>query len=92
MKEDIAALKASDQRLRADLMATNLALAAIASVLTTEQQRQMLKALAELGVMQEQSFERLGQESLLSMQQAANQRMYSALEGTMKMRQAKAGG
>lgn len=92
MKQDIEALKASDQRLRADLMATNLALAAIASVLTTEQQRQTLKALAELGVMQEQTFERLGQGSLLQQQQAANQRLYSNLEGTMKMRQAKTEG
>lgn len=92
MQEDTAALKASDQRLRADLMATNLALAAIASVLTNEQQHQVLKALAELRVMQEQSFAQAGQESLLPLQQAANQRMYSNLQGTMKMRQAKTGG
>lgn len=92
MKQDIATLKTAVTKLRADLMATNLTLAAMSSVLTAEQQRQTLKALAELSVMQEQTAEQAQMPEAIQLLQQSIQRMYDSLDGTAKMREAKLGG
>ena len=92
MKNDIEAIKTAVTRLRADLMATNLTIDALSSVLTPEQQRQVLKALSELSVMQEQTAEKAQMPEVIALLQQSIQRMYSSLEGTAKMRQAKLDG
>lgn len=46
-------VKASIERLRADLMATNAALTAVLTSMPAEAQQQALKALAQMSVMQE---------------------------------------
>jgi hypothetical protein len=88
MKQDFDSIKESFEKLRLDLLATNLALQAISATLPAEQQRQMLAAFAALAVQQEQTAERMQLPDLVTRMQAAHQRQYSALEGAQKMKEA----
>lgn len=92
MKEELDKLKLSVERLRLDLMSSNLAIHAISSVLTSEQRPQVLKAFSELAVMQEQTAEKAQMPEVVAAMQQAHQRHYSALQGVMAMRSAKVGG
>lgn len=92
MKEEFDKLKLSVERLRLDLMSSNLAIHAIASVLTSEQQPQVLKAFSELAVMQEQTAEKAQMPEVVASMQQAHQRLYSGLQGVMTMRAAKLDG
>jgi hypothetical protein len=86
MQQDIAQIKTAITRLRADLMASNLAIAALTSVLTAEQRHQALQAMIELSVMQEQTAETAQKPDLIELLQPAVQRMYSNLQAAHKMR------
>ena len=88
----LAALHASGQKMRADLMATNMALQCVMTAMPPEQQRQALVALAELSVMQEQFAaklptpqERAAARPVLE----AVERVYQGLQGAHKMRMPK---
>lgn len=95
MNKDLEELRGSVQRLRADLMATNMALQCVLTCMTPDQQRQALTALAELSVLQEQFVaarptpaEREAARPILQ----AVERQYQALQGAHKMRMAKVDG
>lgn len=91
MKQDIEKLKTAVTKLRADLMASNLALQAILTAMPLDDQKQALKALAQLSVMQEQFAEKTqtpaAQEQMKTVVQATD-RLYQALQGAHKMRAA----
>lgn len=89
MTTELEAMRQSGQRLRADLMAANLTIGAIASVLTTEQQAQLMKAMAELSVMTEQTAEKAQMPEHIAALQSALERQYQAVQGSIRMRQAK---
>lgn len=87
-------VKASIERLRADLMATNAALTAVLTSMPAEAQQQALKALAQMSVMQEQFAEQQQDPAqAAAMQQVlqATERLYQALQGAAKMRARKTG-
>lgn len=87
MKKDIEELKAYVTRLRADLMATNLVLSSIVGSLPAEQHQGVLRAIAQLSVMQEQSAAQSPtQAAALAPVQAAIQRHYDQLQGLYKLR------
>jgi hypothetical protein len=89
MKTEIEDIKRDCEKLRQDLMASNLANLALLSVLTFEQQDQVLKTFAQLAVMQEQTAEKMQKPELISSMQAGHQRLYTALQGAKTMRAAK---
>ena len=89
MTKELEALRQSGQRLRADLMAANMTIGALASVLPPEQQQQLLKALAELSVLQEQTVEKAQMQEHTAALQAALERQYQMMQGSIRMRQAK---
>ena len=87
MNEDIEELKAYATRLRADLMATNLVMSAIVGTLPPEQHLGVLRAIAQLSVMQEQTAG-LSPAQAAAMQpvQASVQRLHDHLQGLYKLR------
>jgi len=89
MKTEIDDIKSACEKLRLDLMASNLANLALLSVLTSEQQDQVLKAFAQLAVMQEQTAEKMQKPELITSMQAGHQRLYTALQGARTVRAAK---
>lgn len=87
MKNDIAELKAYVTKLRTDLTATNLVLSSIVGTLPPEQHLGVLRAIAQLSVMQEQS---VGapetQAAAMQQLQQSIQRHHDQLQGLYKMR------
>lgn len=86
MKQDIARLTEKLDRQRADLAATNLALIAIASVLTPEQRQDVLTTMARASAEKQATFERIPtaamQEGTVRFQEA-EQRVFQLLQGAM---------
>lgn len=94
MTVTLESLQASGERLRADLMATNMALQCVLTSMPPEAQRQALKALAQLSVMQEQfAAQQATPAAQASMQpvREAVERIYQGLQGAHKMRMSKLG-
>ena len=89
MKTEIEDIKRDCEKLRLDLMASNLAHQALLSVLTPEQRDLALKAFAQLAVMQEQTAEKMQKPELVASMQAGHQRLYTALQGARTVRAAK---
>lgn len=92
MNKDLEALRTSGQKLRADLMATNMALQCVLTVLSPEQQQQALAALAQLSVMQEQFAEKEptpGARATMQLVREAVDRQYQGLQGASRMRASK---
>ncbi|MDP3651624.1 MAG: hypothetical protein Q8R67_08070 [Rhodoferax sp.] len=87
MKNDIAELKAYVTKLRTDLTATNLVLSSIAGSLPPEQHQAVLRAIAQLSVMQEQTDgqAQMPEEIRQNLQQSI-QRHHDHLQGLYKMR------
>lgn len=86
MKQDIEDLKAKLDRLRADLAATNLALAAIASALTPEQHQHVLTTMAKASAEKQAAFEQIPTPAMqagTALFQEAEQRAYQLLQGAM---------
>lgn len=95
MNQDLDALRSSAQKLRADLMATNMALQCVLTCLSADQQRQALIALAELSVLQEQFADARptqAERDTAQLVRAAVERQYQGLQGAHKMRMAKLDG
>ncbi|MDP3650923.1 MAG: hypothetical protein Q8R67_04485 [Rhodoferax sp.] len=87
MKNDIADLKAYAEKLRTDLIATNLVLTSIVGTLPPEQHLGVLRAIAQLSVMQEQSVGELQTPAAAMKQlQQSIQRHHDQLQGLYKMR------
>ena len=89
MKEDIALIKTTVERLRADLMANTMALQCVMTAMPPDAQRQTLKALAQLSVAREQSAARstdpLVHTATEQVMQAVD-RLYQGLQGAHKAR------
>ena len=86
MNNDIEELKKYATKLRTDLTATNLLLLAMHGAMTPEQQQQVLKAVAALSVMQEQTAEQAQKPEAIALLQQSIQRLYTALLGAQKLR------
>ena len=86
MTTELQDIKKSFEKLRQDLMASNMALCALISVMPQGQQKQALAAFASLAVQQEQTFDKLQLPGLIAPMQAAHQRLYTALDGSIKMK------
>jgi len=67
-------------------MATNLVMSAIVGSLPPEQHLGVLRAIAQLSVMQEQTAEQAQMPEAVALLQASIQRIYTHLEGLQKMR------
>jgi len=87
MKQDIEEMKTYATKLRTDLTATNLVLSAIVGTLLPEQHLGVLRAMAQLSVMQEQTGVAAGmpEEALRSLRQSV-QRHHDHLQGLYKLR------
>lgn len=86
MNDSIKQLTERVDRLRADLAATNLALAATATVLTPEQRQQVLQAIAKASAQRQATYEQIpiAEEKLRSavqLFQEAEGRIYGYLQG-----------
>lgn len=80
MPKNLHQLEQSITRLRADLTATNTALDCLLGVLTIEQQRQCLSAMAQLFVAQEEVADNAQmQEATLLLRDAADRRYHTML-------------
>jgi small-conductance mechanosensitive channel len=94
MKQDFDELLSSVKKLRAEHAATTMALQCLLTVLTPDQQRQTLKALAQLSVMREESAAKspnpAAQEETQRVVQALD-RLYQGLQGAHKLRMSKLG-
>lgn len=88
MKIDMASIKRDYESLRYDLIASNMAHLALLSTLSNEQQSQVLAAYVKLTVQQEETVAKANRPELLAQMQAAHQRLYSGLQGVVKMKQA----
>ena len=89
---ELKAIIAAMEKLRADLIATNMAMQCVMTSMPPEAQQQTLKALAQLSVMQEQSAaSQQNPETQAAMQlvQQAVQRQYQGLQGAHKLRMSK---
>lgn len=87
MTQEIEELKTYATKLRTDLTATNLMISAIVGSMPPKQHLAVLKAIAQLSVMQEQTGAAAGapEEVLRSLQQSV-QRQHDHLQGLYKMR------
>jgi hypothetical protein len=87
MKQEIEELKAYSTRLRGDLMATNLVMSAIVGSLPPAQHLGVLRAIAQLSVMQEQTVGQSAKqaEAMQPVQQSV-QRLHDHLQGLYKLR------
>jgi hypothetical protein len=84
MKNDIAALTIKLDRQRADLAATNLALASIASALSPEQLQHVLTTMARASAEKQQTFEQLpnpAAREATALFQEAEQRVFHLMQG-----------
>ena len=86
MEISISELAQKVDKLRADLSATNQALAATMTVLTSEQLAGVLTALANASAQKQAFYERLpisqeGIQAATQLMQAAEDRMYQLLQG-----------
>lgn len=84
MKNDVASLIEKLDRQRADLAATNLALASIASALTPEQLQHVMATMAKASAEKQATFERIPTPSMRAatgLFQEAEQRMFALLQG-----------
>jgi len=88
MKPDFASIKRDYEKLRYDLLASNMAHLALLSTLPAAQQDQALQAYVKLTVQQEETVEKAQMPELLAHMQAAHQRLYSGLRGVVKMQRA----
>ena len=86
---EIDLIKTTIEKLRADLMATNMALQCVMTAMPPDAQQQALKALAQLSVMQEQSVAKTqapeAQAAMRLVTQAVD-RVYQGLQGAHKLR------
>lgn len=89
MSQDLAQLRQATARLRADLTATNLALAAVLASLSPEQQRTLMVELARLSVRQEQTGERTAMQEAAAEVQQATDRLHQHLVRFLAARSAK---
>jgi hypothetical protein len=84
MNDDIARLTEKLDRQRADLAATNLALASIASALTPEQMKHVLTTMAKASAEKQATFEQIpspAMQSATQLFQESEQRMFALLQG-----------
>jgi hypothetical protein len=84
MKEDIDRISEKLDRQRADLAATNLALASIAAALTPEQMQHVLTTMAKASADKQATFEQIPSPALQSaalLFQEAEQRVFALLQG-----------
>lgn len=84
MTDDIASLMEKLDRLRADLAATNLALAAIASALSPEQLQHAMTTMAKASAEKQATFERIPTPAMrgaTKLFQEAEQRVFAMLRG-----------
>ena len=88
MNSNNSSIKATYERLRYDLMASNMAHLALLAALSPEQQSQVLAAYVKLTLQQEQTAEKAQMTEQLAQMQAAHQRLYSGLQGVVKIQQA----
>jgi hypothetical protein len=94
MNKEIENIKRTVEKLRADLMATNIALQCVMTSMPPDAQRQSLKAIAQLDVMQEQFVEQTQTPEVQELMQLVRQsveRLYQSLQGAHKMRMRKLG-
>jgi len=92
MGQELERLKSTVEKLRADLMATNMALQCVMTAMPPEAQQQALKGLAQLSVAQEQFAEQSADpDRQAAMQQVAQavERQYQGLQGAYKSRMSK---
>ena len=89
MNAETELLKRTVEKLRADLMATNSALMAVMTSMPVEQQREALKGFAQLSAMKAQLVEKSqspAERAMLQLVQAAEERLYQAMQGAHTMR------
>ena len=87
MGNDISELKTYASKIRADLMASNLVMSAIVGTMPPEQHQAVLRAIAQLSVMQEQTAEKaqMPPEALQPVLESIN-RLHDHLQGLYKLR------
>lgn len=88
MKEDIDTLKTAVERLRADLIATNLTLNCVFAAMPKSQQDLAMMKLAQLAVKQEDFAERSQNAAAIAPIQAALERSYQGLQAMQKLARA----
>jgi len=92
MKPDLEQLHEATRKLRADLAATNMALQCLLTVLSPDQQKQALAALAQLSVAREDFAAQIPSKAVQEAQQQIQQaveRLYQALQGAHRSRMSK---
>ena len=89
--EDIQALEVKLDRLRCDLAATNMVLAAFMGALPSDQRQTVLQSLAQLSAMKAETFDQIptpAAQAAARQMMEAEDRLYQSLQGLHRMRPA----